>query len=36
MTDSRFLIVLVLIVSIAAGVLIHQFVTDALKPRPYK
>lgn len=36
MTDPRFLIVLALIVGIAAGVLIHQFITDALKERPYK
>jgi len=33
---DRFVVVLVLLVAVCAGVLIHQYVTGALKERPYK
>jgi len=34
--ETRFVIVLAVLVAVCAGALIHQFVTDALKERPYR
>jgi hypothetical protein len=33
--ETRFLIVMGIIIAVCAGALIHQFVTDFTKPRPY-